>query len=113
MEEAVFICSRAESAIVRRNILVIKLADVRIDRGRLAAGVVIADRDHKIRLPALDQIGDILLGLPVGPIVADDQRSAPAGMWSPWALEGGSVAGGRRWDCSGRHCGWIGRTGGR
>ena len=41
-EEAIFICSRAESAIVRGNILVIKLADVRIDRGRLPAGVLLS-----------------------------------------------------------------------
>ena len=74
-EEAIFIRSRAESSVVRGNILVIILADVRIDRGRLPAGVLLSPTDHKIRLPALDQLGDILLGLPAGPIVADNSEA--------------------------------------
>jgi len=71
-EEMIGSCPRSVAAGVGIDKLVVILADVRVN-GRSRAGriVVVASGDDEVRVPALDQVGHILLSLTARTVVTD------------------------------------------
>ena len=60
-------------AFVGRDIAGVVLTDILIDRGRFSGGiVVVTDRNDKIRVPALDEVGDGLFIRARQSVIADD-----------------------------------------
>jgi hypothetical protein len=79
-KESIDRAPRSKGAEISADIFVVILPDIGIDGAALAAGIiVVAEREDEIRVPRLDQFGDVALVAVVDAVIAEGGKAHRSG----------------------------------